>query len=86
MSSTLTPRPTATSAVLHGRHPLRGYPVTWHITPRTPAPGGVVTFLVEHVDGHIDDEFVWDLAEKESVIMSTAEVAELVRRVSLKTV
>lgn len=84
MTSTLTPRPAATSAVLHGRHPLRGYPVTWHITPQNPGPGGVVTFLVERVDGSIDDGFVWDLAEKTSVVMSTAEVSELVRRVTLR--
>jgi hypothetical protein len=94
MTTTMTPlgRPTATvdrptpttSAVLHGRHPLRGYAVTWRLTPVSSRwPGGAVTFVVERADGVIDDDLVWQLAEKESVVMTTAEACDLVRRVSL---
>lgn len=85
MPRTLTPvsrPPIVTSAVLHGRHPLRGYPVTWRITPVTTKPvGGAVTFVVERADGHIVDDLVWELAEKDTVTMTAAEAGELVRRV-----
>lgn len=95
MTRTLAPtKVRATSAVLHGVHPLRGYPVTWHLTPlgvqaldrygsevhaRT---AGVADFLVERADGHIEDPLVWDLAEKETVIMTAHEMCDLVRRAS----
>lgn len=75
---------TAPSAVLHGMHPLRGYPVTWHLTP-IPAPGhhhGLTDFLVERADGLIDDPLVWDLAEKETVVLTTTEASALVRRIA----
>ena len=70
------------SAVLHGIHPLRGYPVTWHLTPLTAlVPGGRgAMFLVERADGHIDDALVWELAEKETVVMTTTEMCDVVRR------
>lgn len=94
MTRTLAPtRVRATSAVLHGVHPLRGYPVTWHLTPlgaQAPRYGGEIhahtpgtaDFLVERADGHIEDPLVWDLAEKETSIMSAHEMCELVRRAS----
>ncbi len=72
------------SAVLHGMHPLRGYPATWHLTPLTSAEHGSPDFLVERADGHIDDPLVWELAEKETVVMDTHEVTELARRVSAR--
>ena len=68
-----------TSAVLHGRHPLRGYAVTWRLTPVASARGAA-TFLVERADGHIEDDRVWELAEKESALMTSTEVSRLVRR------
>lgn len=95
MTRTLAPtKVRATSAVLHGVHPLRGYPVTWHLTPlgmqavdrhRTEALAhttGMADFLVERADGHIEDPLVWDLAEKETVIMTAHEMCDLVRRAS----
>lgn len=95
MTTTLTPpeRPTTTDhvtpaacAVLHGRHPLRGYAVTWHLTPvSTRRRGAGVTFVVERADGVIEDDVVWQLAEKETVVMTTAEACELVRRVALES-
>ena len=63
------------SAVLHGLHPLRGYPVTWHLTPLERGQ-----FLVERADGHIDDDLAWALAEKETSVMTTAQMCEVVRR------
>ncbi|MBX9245350.1 hypothetical protein ICW40_11095 [Actinotalea ferrariae] len=87
MTRTLAPtRTVGASAVLHGTHPLRGYPVTWHLTPlatRVQATGsGAGDFLVERADGHILDPLVWDLAEKDTTIMSAHEMCELVRRAS----
>ena len=85
MARSLAPeRRTAPSAVLHGMHPLRGYPVTWHLTP-IPAQGhhnGPTDFLVERADGLIDESQVWDLAEKETAVLTTAEAAALVRRIA----
>lgn len=71
-----------TSAVLHGRHPLRGYEVTWHLTPLPTKPRGTAEFLVERADGHIEDPTVWELAEKEVFILDTPSACELVRRAS----
>ncbi|WP_182112660.1 MULTISPECIES: hypothetical protein [unclassified Actinotalea] len=82
-SSTLTRNKVrGASAVLHGVHPLRGYPVTWHLTPLAYRTGGLADFLVERADGHIEDSLVWDLAEKDTVIMTAHEMCELVRRSS----
>lgn len=81
-------RRNAPSAVLHGTHPLRGYPVTWHLTPiaaqghHAPAHHAPTEFLVERADGILDDPDVWDLAEKETAVLTTAEACELVRRIS----
>ena len=72
----------ATSAVFHGLHPLRGYPVTWHLTPLSRREHRVADFLVERADGHIEDPDVWDLAEKDVVVMDAHEMGELVRRAS----
>ena len=73
---------TARSAVVHGIHPLRGYPVTWHLTPMASPRTGPHEFLVERADGHIDDDAVWAFAEKDATVMSSSEAADLVRRVS----
>lgn len=70
------------SAVLHGRHPLRGYAVTWHLTPLPMADHGPAQFLVERADGTITDDLVWHLAEKSAVVMTTREMCELVRKVA----
>ena len=72
-----------TSAVLHGRHPLRGYEVTWHLTPLPVRPRRPVEFLVERADGHIEDPRVWELAEKEVFVLDTHSACELVRRASV---
>lgn len=72
----------ATSAVFHGMHPLRGYPVTWHLTPLTSHLHGTSDFLVERADGHIEDPAAWALAEKDVVVMDAHEMCDLVRRAS----
>ncbi len=82
MSRSLAPSTTGVSAVLHGTHPLRGYPVTWHLTPLASRASGTADFLVERADGHIEDPLVWDLAEKDTSIMTAHEMCELVRRAS----
>ncbi|NTW42134.1 MAG: hypothetical protein HGA44_20035, partial [Cellulomonadaceae bacterium] len=46
------------TVVLHGMHPRRGYPVTWHLTPLPAAPGETALFRVESADGEIDDDVV----------------------------
>lgn len=71
-----------TSAVLHGRHPLRGYAVTWHLTPLPATGHGPTQFLVERADGTITDDLVWHLAEKDAVVMTTHEMCDLVRKVA----
>lgn len=80
MSSRTLHRTRGASAVLHGTHPLRGYPVTWHLTPLGAHDGGPSDFLVERADGHIEDPLVWDLAEKDTTTMSAHEMCDLVRR------
>ncbi|WP_024286201.1 hypothetical protein [Cellulomonas sp. KRMCY2] len=70
------------SAVLHGMHPLRGYPVTWHLTPLVARPQHPAEFLVERADGHIEDATAWQLAEKEVAVMDSREMCDLVRRAS----
>jgi hypothetical protein len=75
---------TVPSAVLHGTHPLRGYPVTWHLTPLRvhTRDQAAAEFLVERADGLIDDPDVWDLAEKDTTVLTTAEASALVRRIT----
>lgn len=70
------------AAVLHGTHPLRGYAVTWHLTPLPAAARGLASFVVERADGHITDPQVWALAEKDVTVMTAHEMCDLVRRVS----
>ncbi|NTW39092.1 MAG: hypothetical protein HGA44_04265 [Cellulomonadaceae bacterium] len=69
------------TVVLHGMHPLRGYPVTWHLTPLHTVPGETPLFRVESADGEIDDDVVWQLAERHVTELTGAEVRSLVRRV-----
>ena len=69
-------------AVVHGRHPMRGYPVTWHLTPVRGGPGKPVSFLVERADGDIDDEEAWRYAVKDAELVSPEEARELVRRLT----
>lgn len=78
IAATPKPRAGASTMVVHGRHPLRGYPVTWRITPLT-APGGEAMFVVERADGHLSDE-AWHLAERTSSLMGVDGVRELVRQ------
>ena len=80
MSRTLERRTLGASAVLHGAHPLRGYAVTWHLTPLPATAEEPASFLVEAADGHIEDDLVWDLAEKDVEVMTTSEMCDLVRR------
>ncbi|NCT91025.1 hypothetical protein GXB85_08705 [Cellulomonas sp. APG4] len=63
-------------------HPLRGYPVTSHLTPLPSAERGGASFVVERADGHITDPQVWVLAEKDVQLMTAHQMCELVRRVS----
>lgn len=70
------------SAVVHGAHPLRGYPVTWRLTPVRGGGAGHAEFLVEWADGEIDDDVVWQLAEKQTAVLSAAEARDLVERVA----
>jgi len=76
----LHPVDDTSSAVLHGMHPLRGYPVTWRLTPRASAEG--TTFRVEQADGDIEDELSWLYVEIEESEMTADEVRNLVRRVT----
>lgn len=71
-----------TTVVLHGLHPLRGYPVTWKVTPLPQDRRGHVTFLVQRADGHLEGEAAWLAAERETFVLSGEGVRELVRRVS----
>ena len=76
---------TTLSAVVHGTHPLRGYPVTWRLTPLPGHNHGGYEFVVESADGHIDDDRVWELAEKDRVVLTATQASELVRRVTRST-
>lgn len=67
------------SAVVHGMHPMRGYPVTCVITP---VPGRQATFLVERADGDIEDDDAWEYAAKESLVLSADQTRELVAAVA----
>lgn len=70
---------TGASAVVHGMHPMRGYPVTCVITPVSGRPA---TFLVERADGDIDDDDAWQYAAKESAVLSAEQTRELVAAVA----
>ena len=61
---------------------MRGYPVTWHLTPVPGGPGTPVSFLVERADGDIDDDDAWRYATKDAALVSTEEARELVRRLT----
>jgi hypothetical protein len=77
-----SPQPASrTSAVLHGAHPLRGYPVTYKITPATKQPGMPAMFLVEEADGLLETDEAWQAAERSLVVMTTGQVRDLVARV-----
>jgi len=67
------------TAVVHGMHPTRGYPVTCRITP---VPGRPAAFLVESADGQIDDDDAWQYAAKESLVVSVEQVLELVESIA----
>lgn len=78
----LRPVDDTSSAVLHGMHPLRGYPVTWRLTPRQTTPGAPPTFLVEQADGEIEDELTWLYVERVRSVMTAEQVRDLVHRVT----
>lgn len=83
MSALMTPRPTSgTSAVLRGAHPLRGYPVTYRITPLVRRPGVAASFLVEEADGELASDEAWESAERSQQLMTAGQVRELVQRIS----
>ncbi len=83
MSALLTPRPVSgSSAVLHGAHPLRGYPVTYRITPLVRQAGVAAGFLVEEADGDLGSDEAWETAERSQQLMTAGQVRELVERVS----
>lgn len=66
------------TAVVHGRHPTRGYPVTWHLTPVPGRVGRRAEFLVEQADGMIEDDAAWVYATKTVEVVSAEEARELV--------
>lgn len=66
------------SAVVHGMHPTRGYPVTWHITPVPGRTGRRAEYLVEQADGMIEDDDAWFYATKTVEVVSAEEARELV--------
>jgi len=74
-------RVAASSAVLRGCHPLRGYPVTWRITPLRRENGMPAMYLVEHADGDMQSEEAWNSAEREESLMNAFQVRELIARV-----
>ena len=70
------------AAVLHGTHPIRGYPVTWHLTPVPGGPNTPVTFLVERADGDIDDDEAWGYALKDAEVLTIEQARDLVQRLT----
>ncbi len=68
----------SSTAVGYGMHPMRGYPVTFHITP---VPGRGM-FLVERADGRISDADAWRLASKDTQLLSGPQAADLVSRLT----
>ncbi len=81
MTPTAPTAPTRASAVVHGTHPLRGYPVTWQLTPLPAGPDGHARFLVERADGHLTDDAAWRLAVKDATVLTAHEARALVARV-----
>ena len=71
------------TAVVHGMHPTRGYPVTWRLTPVPGRLGRRAEFLVEQADGMIDDEDAWFYATKTVEVVSADEARELVAAAGL---
>lgn len=71
----------AATAVVHGMHPTRGYPVTWRITP-VPGRRGRAEFLVEQADGMIEDDDAWYDAIKTVEVVTADEARELVDAVA----
>lgn len=71
----------AATAVVHGMHPTRGYPVTWRITP-VPGRRGRAEFLVEQADGMIEDDDAWYYAIKTVEVVTADEARELVGAVA----
>lgn len=69
------------SAMLRGSHPLRGYPVTYRITPLTRQPGVPAGFMVEEADGDLTHES-FDDTGAHRVLMTAGQVRELVQRVT----
>ena len=69
-----------TSAIVYGMHPMRGYPVTFHITPVVDRRPGL--FLVERADGRIADDDAWRWAAKDAQVLSAEQAADLVSRVA----
>lgn len=65
--------------VVHGVHPTRGTAVTFRIRP---VPGGTlrrrVDYLVEQVDGRIEDDEAWVCAIKTVELLSADDARWLV--------
>lgn len=76
-----TTAPGRACAVVHGTHPLRGYAVTWRLTPLPPGRDGHASFLVEQADGHLTDDEAWRLAVKDTAVLPAHEARALVARV-----
>lgn len=74
-------RVAGSSAVLRGSHPLRGYPVTWRITPLRREGNAPASFLVEHADGDVQSDEAWESAERDEAVMNAFQVRELITRV-----
>ena len=77
----MTRTASGTSAVLRGAHPLRGYPVTYRITPLLRQPGMPAGFMVEEADGDLSED-AWEAAERSRVLMTPRQVRDLVQRVT----
>lgn len=77
----MTRAASGTSAVLRGAHPLRGYPVTYRITPLVRQPGVPAGFMVEEADGDLSED-AWETAERSRVLMTSGQVRDLVKRVT----
>ena len=58
---------------------MRGYPVTYRITP---VPGRPAAYLVESADGQIDDDDTWQYAAKESLVLSVEQTLKLVESIA----
>lgn len=71
----------ASTAVGYGTDPMRGYPVTFHITP---VPGRGM-FVVERADGRLADDLAWRLAPKDAQVLSGPQAADLVSRLTHRT-